>query len=190
MLITKESSLEEVWQVAWDYLRRAAVDKGHPMRYLTLATSGPPDIGLRMVVLREIQQDLSLLMYTDARSAKVRQIRENSLTSILAYHPKHKVQIRLQGESLLHQRDVLAQAAWQRVQGPPQKAYNSLLPPGEEVSTPSEAHRWPEEMDEGHFCLIQFRPLELEVLQLNGLAHIRALFTISANERKGKWIVP
>ena len=190
MLITNDSTLEEVWQVAWNYLKRAAVDKGHPMRYLTLGTLAGSEVGLRMVVLREIQENDSLLMYTDARSAKVDQLHLHPKASILTYHPRHKVQIRLLGNTSLHHRDALAHSHWEKVQGPPQKAYNSIMTPGSPINSPEQAHQWPKVMDERHFCVIQFQPMEIEVLQLNGLAHLRAEFKLKGEGWVKSWIVP
>lgn len=190
MHITKDSSLDEVWKTGWDYLMRAAVDKGHPMRYLTLATGRTGESGLRMIVLREIGEQNSLVLYTDARSAKVEQVKGHSHATILTYHPRHKVQIRLSGTMALHIQDPIADEYWKRVQGPPRKAYTSLLAPGTPIDNPEEAHKWPEELDSKYFCVLVFTPQEMEVLQLNQLAHIRAVFEIEGVGWKGSWMVP
>lgn len=72
--------------------------KEHPFKYANLSTFGEyPET--RMVVNRGVLSDLEVTFFTDSRTPKVAQIRENKKVSILFYHPKKQLQIRLYGEA-------------------------------------------------------------------------------------------
>ena len=81
-------------------LRKGTSKKGHPFRYFTLATIGQGPIPrLRTVVLRRVSEDFKLIFYTDRRSKKIQHIKENSSVSLLFYHPKQLLQLKIEGKA-------------------------------------------------------------------------------------------
>ena len=82
----------------------------HPFHTGVLATTRPDGCELRTVVLRSVDSETrSLVVHTDARSDKVRQIRADPRVSWLFYDPRRKVQLRLRGEATLSERSPTAE---------------------------------------------------------------------------------
>jgi hypothetical protein len=52
------------------------------------------------------------------------------------------------------------------------------------------AYQWNEEMDNAFFTVIKVEPKSVEVLQLNGLEHIRASFLKREGDWQMGWLVP
>jgi pyridoxamine 5'-phosphate oxidase len=191
MLIKTGAQLDEIFQDVQLEIRRGVVDKKHPFRFITLATIQDRIPEARYVVLRKIDEQFNFLVYTDARTAKVKAIQSNPIVSVLLYHPQKRVQIRIQASASIHHQDFLTSEHWTRVQGEAQKAYNSILAPGEVIETPQQAYVWEEELSRfDYFAVILLKPYKLEILQLNGLEHLRAEFSRTSEEWKGQWLVP
>ncbi len=188
MLINTHQELSDVFKEVKSEIRRATVDKKHPFRFVVLSTCGNY-VRSRYVVLRAVDQDFRLAIYTDSRSEKIEDLITDPMAQLLFYHPKKQVQVLLTTEVEIHDKDELAKTHWKKVNGSAQKAYNSIDPPGTVVDNPTEGHRWKEQMDNEHFSVLILKPKELEVLQLNRSEHLRASFNIY-NNWKGEWLVP
>lgn len=125
------------------------------------------------------------------RSAKIEQLKIQSNVSLLFYHPQKRTQIRVNGQAVLHHQNETALKHWKDVQGEAQKAYNSTLSPGTEISDPQEGFHWQENLsDPANFCVIEIQPAQIEALQLNGLEHLRITFYQKNSDWQGKWLVP
>ena len=190
MLLHTDSTLEEVWADVVQELRRGAVDKKHPFRFIALSTvaSGKPSV--RYVVLRKLDDDLNCFIYTDSRSAKTVELQQNDAASLLLYHPRKRFQLRLDGHISIHHRDEISQHHWQNVQGEAHKAYTATIAPGTTLSNRHDAYEWPEDPDDRYFTVLIFKPLLMDALQLNGLEHLRATFENTAEGWQKRWIAP
>ena len=190
MLLTPGTSLDQAWSSVVHELNRGALDRKHPFRFISLATISNQKPGVRYVVLRKVDEALNCYIYTDSRSAKVTELQQNPSASILCYHPSKRVQIRMDGQVTLHQQDELSKTHWTNVQGEGRKAYSSTLAPGLEISENIEAYHWHEAPTDENFTVINFRPITIEVLQLNKLEHLRAIFQREEDGWNKKWLVP
>ncbi|WP_075351847.1 pyridoxamine 5'-phosphate oxidase family protein [Algoriphagus marinus] len=190
MLINAKQSLPEIWTILSHELNRGALDSKHPFRYVTLATVENNSPDQRTVVLRKVDESLNFYFFTDSRTAKVKQIHANPNAEFLVYHPAKRTQIRVKGRLQIHQQNELSREMWKRVQGDAQKAYNSSLSPGTEITNPELAYDWPTELDDSFFAVLQFVPERIEALQLNGLTHVRVSFTKMGKDWEGHWLVP
>ncbi|TDQ17531.1 pyridoxine/pyridoxamine 5'-phosphate oxidase [Algoriphagus boseongensis] len=190
MLIDSKNTISEIWDTLAHELYRGALDPKHPFRYLNLGTMGEEFPEVRTVVLRKVDQDLNFYIFTDSRSEKIKSLEENPKVALHFYHPQKRVQIRIQSETEIHHQDELAKDLWKRVQGEAQKAYASILPPGKEIENPEQAWDWPDAIDDQNFTVLKFIPQTLEVLQLNGLTHLRLRFSKEGKDWKGTWLVP
>ena len=86
----------ELFNLAQAELLRSNADRRHPFLYFTLATFGRyPEA--RTVVNRHVNAGLSVLLFTDRRTSKVSQARESPRVTALFYHPKKKLQVRMNG---------------------------------------------------------------------------------------------
>lgn len=187
MLFSATDSQAEIWQTLLHELQRGALDPKHPFRYLTLATVGNEFPQARTLVLRQFSADLEFLVYTDARSSKVKELFDVPRVSLLFYHPKKQVQVRVNAHSTIHVEDELAQAHWMRVSDKRRSEYQSKLGPGTRITAP--ATGWESSSDRSNFSVVKFAPLSIEVLQLDREGHLRIQFDL-ASGWEGSWLVP
>lgn len=191
MLINKGIDLEEVFSTVKHELHRGALDTQHPFRFVVLGTLSPTGPDTRNVVLRKVDEHLNFYLYTDQRTDKFKSIELDPRVSLLFYASQKRVQVRVKGNAVLHYQNEEAQKHWNFVQGLAQKAYHSRLAPGTVIDHPEDAYFWSDHMDEpDFFSVIQVNPHFLEVLQLDGLEHLRAQFTLNNGIWTGSWIAP
>jgi pyridoxamine 5'-phosphate oxidase len=187
MLFNSSDAPSQIWQNVLHELHRGALDPKHPFRFLTLATSGAQFPQVRTVVLRQLSSTMEFLVYTDVRTAKVRDLLETPRVSLLFYHPKKQVQIRVKALATLHVANALAQEQWKRVSEKRQSEYKSGLAPGTRIETPDLG--WEVDPESTHFSVLKFSPLSIEVLQLAREGHLRMQFELAAGWQ-GTWLVP
>ncbi|GAB3337759.1 pyridoxamine 5'-phosphate oxidase family protein [Marivirga atlantica] len=186
--IKSEDSLPEIKRTVFDLLKRAAADNRSAMHFVTLATIKNDTPNLRTVVLRNFNEnDQAAIIYTDERSSKVHELKENKNATILAYDKGHKIQLKLIGEAHVHHQNDLALSHWLNLKGG-KEAYNTTKAPGSEVKSLERAHTFKKEFDEEHFAVIEFNIKVIAVLQLNGSEHIRVCIDLKNN--KSSWLVP
>jgi len=187
MLFNYSDAPSQIWQNVLHELHRGALDPKHPFRFLTLATSGAQFPQVRTVVLRQLSSTMEFLVYTDVRTAKVRDLLETPRVSLLFYHPKKQVQVRVKAIATLHVEDALAQEHWKRVPEKRQSEYKSGLVPGTSIETPDLG--WETQSESAYFSVLKFSPLSIEVLQLAREGHLRLQFELAAGWQ-GTWLVP
>ncbi len=169
-------------------LKKATESAGHPFRYFTFATSsinGTPR--LRTLVLREIDEQLNLLVYTDKRSKKITHINEHNTVSLLFLDTDRLIQLSIRAKAEIITDDNTIKNIWEKV---PQKSrieYTTKLAPGEEIKNPEKI----DFLEEKHFLTaIKLIPNKIEYLRLNRPNHVRVLFKKENNEWKGTYLVP
>lgn len=191
MLIRNGMNFKEIFHDFQHELRRGALDRKHPFRFITLATIHKGIPQARYVVLRSVDEALNLFIYTDYRTSKIQELSSLPQVSVLLYHPQQRVQVRIQAEATIHKGDKLAKSHWAKVQGDAQKAYNSTLAPSTIIHSPEEAFAWHDELsNDEYFAVVTLKPHFIELLQLNGLEHFRLAFTSFNNNWEGEWLVP
>jgi pyridoxamine 5'-phosphate oxidase len=189
MLFSQQEHPSEIWQILKHELHRGALDPKHPFRYVNLGTQTASGPEIRTVVLRSVSKNLEFYVFTDSRSAKVEELRQSPLACLHFYHPGKRVQIRIQAQVQIHSGDELSRAFWAKVKDDAQKAYTSTLASGTVISTPEEAFEWQEPRDDRFFTVLRFVPERVEVLQLNGIHHLRLVF-LRSEDWRGSWLVP
>lgn len=173
---------------AIDEIRSGVYKKGHPFRYFTLGTiteNNHPE--LRTVVLRKVTEDFKLRIYTDSRSHKVGQLKINPIASLLFYHPKKLLQIKISGSTKRITDLGKLQRYYSGVQPKSRKDYTTMKAPGSELSNPDEVDYLE---DENYFTILEFDPQHLEFLQLKRPNHIRIAFSKNGDEWDGRFINP
>jgi pyridoxamine 5'-phosphate oxidase len=190
MFFTQNSPLPEILNNFRSACSIAVTNPKHPFRFMTFSTFSSDYPNSRYVVLRGVLEDLQLLFYTDHRSNKVREIQENPKVSLHFYHPEEKVQAKIQGKAILHHKDLLASSQWKQVEGEAKKAYNSKLPPGTEIDSPSEAYRWEDKLGSEYFTVVKVIPHQVELLQINAIKHLRVRFKWEGEQWTPSWMAP
>lgn len=195
MLIQQYDSPEQAFKKIHDQLKRAGADARHKFRFFSVATlkeSGGLIPQSRMVVLRNFDEDWTFEFYTDKRSSKVAEIKNNPILSALFWDPSKRVQIRIEADAKIHNQDEISAERWKHVQGDAQKAYASVPAPGTLVDAPENAHQWSEKIDDENFVVIRSVPRQIKILQLSGMEHLALDFHRKAatGEWFGGWIAP
>jgi pyridoxine/pyridoxamine 5'-phosphate oxidase len=189
-LIGQEHRLEEIPGLLFAELRKGTVQKKHPFRNVVLSTVRGEEPTSRWVVFRKLTDEHRFLVYTDARSQKVAELSANPHCSLLFYHDRQGLQIRVAGTAVVHQDDALARKSWLRVQGSAVKNYTTILPPGSVVRNSQEGNRWMEPTIDDHFAIIEITPDKMDVLQLDRAGNIRAEFKRREEFWEGRFLVP
>lgn len=172
----------DLWHFATAQLLRANADKKHPFRRCVLNTHGEyPES--RWVVLRQISDDLSFIIYTDSRSPKVHQILSDDRASLVFFHQKKQLQIRVKARAsvILEGQEYELHAA--KAANYP-KDYSTALPPGTAL------YDRPATSDTMHFAVLKLIPVEWDILLLSRDQHSRAIFTNAEGRWLGETIVP
>lgn len=169
--------VEDVKAAIWPDLGRAAVDKRHPFRYPVLGTLGLESAELRTIVLRDLDYAAKkLYFFTDSRSPKVEQLKQQDTASLLFYHHKRKVQLRIKGQCKRHHQNELSQQYLARLPEEQTRDYRSLRAPG--------AMPGPGGLIEDptiHFMVLEIRVSAIDFLQLKAKGHQRFHLTYAAS---------
>ena len=179
---------EQFFKEAKEELQKSLVKKGHPFRYFTLATTGVESIArLRTVVLRQITSDFKLIFYTDRRSKKVTHITENPNVSILFYHPKLMLQLKIEGTATIVTNQKVLKTYWSGIQPNSRKDYITQQAPGSTIKDPNTVDYLDEE---NHFCMVEIEPFKVEYLKLKRPNHLRIRFSKNQDNWEGEFLVP
>jgi len=197
----KWDTLDGILNEVWNMLKRGATRSNDPFHWPVLGTSGKKGCSLRTVILRQfLLPERLLVCYTDARSEKVKEIKDFSQTSWLFYHPKRKVQLRITGPTTLHGHDRYADEIWSAIPISHRFNYGAKEPPGTSIEHPSSVS--PEffsdkarmimnsDIGREHFMVIRCRMDELDWLRLSPLGNRRARFDWDEMDMKSTWMEP
>lgn len=173
----------------WKTLKRGSADGKHPFHYLYLGTTGYKGPQQRTIILRKVDiPNARLYFYSDERTQKIRDIRQKPKASLLAYHPKQMLQIKLSGEIELHQAAPLAEDHWKQVPESHYSDYNSAQAPGTPLEDPDKIERKGTGKD--NFIVLEFRTLALDALQLSREGHKRIKFRYQEGNWDGSFVIP
>ncbi len=169
-------------------LQNGTSKKGHPFRYCTLGTVGlGATARLRTIVLRRVSEDLKLVFYTDRRSKKIGHIKENNTVSLLFYHPKKLLQLKVECRAKLISDPEELKKYWSGVQPASRKDYTTTSAPGSPISNPDNIEYLEEK---NYFTIVEIEPLKIEYLKLKRPNHLRVLFSKENGEWNGAFLVP
>ncbi|WP_339906166.1 pyridoxamine 5'-phosphate oxidase family protein [uncultured Cyclobacterium sp.] len=190
MLFTAITSQEEIWAIVNKELQLASKEVQHPFRFVNFCTSAGNQPDSRYVVLREVTEELQLLFYTDSRSKKIAQIRENPNVSLLFYHPSARCQVKIKGIATILAQKEANEGYWENIPPEAQKAYQSKWPPKTEVETSEKGMMLDVKYNNDYFSVIKVVTYELECLQLDSKGHLRIAFKKENEKWQSSWLVP
>lgn len=119
--------LKQLFSDAQQEIKFGYLKRNHPFRYSVLASIADNRPQQRTVVLRDTTENFELILFTDARSPKVQQFKKNPVASLLFYHPKKILQIKVQGKIIQHGKQLTHY--WDKVQGRSRKDYTTAPSP-------------------------------------------------------------
>ena len=147
------------------------------------------------------RQQRQLTIYTDARSAKVAQLRAQPACTLVAYQPNPMMQLRLSTNAIVNHNNEITHEAWAVMPGPNRCNYLTDPDPGSISGQPTDgrpvinAESVPTNNENkiaySHFSVIVFTINELEWLYLPRRGHRRAQFIWDeANSLQSDWLIP
>ena len=161
--------------------------KRHPFRNFVLATTENGKPKQRTVVLRKTLLDSSLVIYTDKRTQKIKDIQKNPEFSALFYDSKKLLQIRVEGKAeLITDKEQIA-TYWHTVQASSRKDYTTSVAPGTPLQNPDAVVY---KSEENYFCPVKLTPNTIEYLRLKRPNHLRILFSRIKTVWSGDFLVP
>lgn len=169
-------------------LKKGCSEFGHPFKALTLATLDKNQLPQqRIVILRKINSELKLTFFTDLRSKKVKQIKNNEQVSAHFYHMEKKLQLVFRATAQLEQDEESLQNLWQQVRIRNQKDYTTNLAPGSIIQQPDNIEYLNQQ---NYFGVVHLIPQKIEYLKLNQPQHLRILFKKKESNWNGQFLVP
>ena len=176
-------SLRLVETACWQELERAAREREHGWRIMTLATVEGEQAHARSITLRGADTAARrLVFYTDDRSPKLAQLQRNPLGTLLAWCPQLSWQVRLQVRLVQETDAALVGERWARLRmTPAAQDYLSPMAPGEPLTHPGQ-----ERGSREHFSIVNAEVMSLDWLELHPEGHRRALFSTGGPQ----WVQP
>lgn len=172
-----------LWEMAQAELRRSNTDPKHPYKTVVLSTAGEyPES--RWVVKRSYDDQLHTWIYTDSRTPKVSQLKTNPNASLLYYHPKKKLQIRIQATTTIHTEGQAYEEHKSRILQRPAD-YTTLLTPGHLLEADQVQYG-----PEIHFALLQMVPVRWDILLLDREQHSRVIVEHKNSEWYSRSVTP
>lgn len=169
-------------------LLRGVTEKDHPFRYCTMATVGLDRMArLRTVKVRNIDDKMVFSIYTDKRSKKIIHLKENNLVSMLFFHPRKMLQIKVEGMALIKKDPDVLKPLWKGIDTTAKKDYRTTMAPGSVVDSPRQVEYLKEE---DFFCLLEIHPFKIEYLKLKSPNHLRIRFSMRDDAWRGEFLVP
>jgi len=177
--------IDQIFDDCKKQLTAALKHKKHAFRFFTLATQNSEgNINLRMVVLRDFDADqLHFTIFTDARSKKVKELKENSNAQLLFYDSKRMIQLIFKVKMIEIDYD---DSIYNSLPDSSKKDYSSIQIPGSKIKGPDQVSY---DDSKKHFIKIYFKSLSLEYLRLKRPNHIRAIFNLN-NSWEGQFLAP
>ena len=178
-------SLAAIDEAVWQQLQQCATDKAHPWRTPVLATLDGDRADARTVVLREVDaRQKQLLIYTDERAGKVKQLLSHPHGTLVMWSPALAWQLRCRVRLSLEMSGLAASSRWARIRlSPGAQDYLSPLPPGTPLQAAPSAHP-PVARD--YFAVIDATIESIDWLELHRDGHRRAIF----DDQGARWVQP
>jgi len=175
-------SPSDLWTMAIAELTRANADRKHPFRRCVLCTHADyPES--RWVVSRGMDSSYTFTICTDSRSPKVRHIAADTKVTLLFYHSKKQLQIRIKARASILTDGPLYEKHFTKAANYP-KDYSTSQAPGSTMSHELQL------TDTMHFAVLQIVPVEWDILLLGKYQHQRAVYSYLENNWMGQSVVP
>ena len=176
----------------WDLLAQGVVNKKSKFHTPTLSTINGNAINSRTIILRKVDNKTKMLFfYSDSRSRKVLNIKQNNNVTVHLYEPRFKLQVQLYGNANIENKTEKTKGIWNSLNNFSKKNYLSELSPGEKINSLDDL-KYNADNEEAfyNFSLIKFKVSKLECLQLSDIKNIRVEFFYTEGSDKKYYLVP
>lgn len=132
------TDLPFVEDLCWKILSEAAGDRHKSMHQIVVSTAVDNIAHIRTVVLRRVEPvEKKLYFHTDIRSAKVNDLASTQKLSWLGYDQTARTQIRLSGPTIIHHKNDICSAHWEKTGHHSRRYYMLQTSPKTELNEPS-----------------------------------------------------
>ena len=185
-MTSRLSTLAEVEAAVWRELAACVTDKSHPWRTSVLATVDGDRADARVVVVREVDaRQKQLLVYTDERAGKVRQLLNRPMGTMVMWSPALGWQLRCRVRLAMEMSGLAASSRWARIKlSPAAQDYLSPLPPGAPMGAAAPPTHGTVKRD--YFAVIDASVEAIDWLELHAQGHRRAIF----DAQGARWVQP
>ncbi len=189
-------TLQEIPAAVWHLLESGVRSGADPFHTPVLATQSNNGPAQRTVVLRHVEANERIIAcHTDRRSAKAREVLEDSRVSWLFYDSKRKLQLYLAGNASLHTGGIFFDRCWSQASENARACYNTALVPGQPIETPPVAPAklrtdLEAALARDRFAVLACRVTFLEWLYLSWQGHRRAQFVWRDEQLSASWVTP
>jgi len=191
MEIDFTETTENIITALFKDIERATVDHKHPFRFCYLATTEVDNVpAQRTIILRSILPSKEMLIFTDYRTPKVQEIKQQPQVSLLFYHPRRKLQIRFKAIATIHHQDALCLQEWSKLSDHGKKDYQTTLPPGSDLPQKRLEEIHNTEIGSNFFSIISLQPISIDALQLSRSGHQRMIGQMENGEWTGSKVMP
>jgi len=179
---------DKIFEKITQELNKGAFEEGHYFKYFALATLGVDKFArLRLVALRNVSDDLKLTFFTDKRSKKMLHIKENNRVSLLFYHHKKLIQLRIDGIARVNNDQYQIQKSWEQIGTEARKDYITKEAPGSSIEDPESL----EYLKEGdYFSIVEIDPFRIEYLELKKNGHTKIKYSKDESGWTSEYLVP
>lgn len=193
------SAFKEIFAESWDNLVAVKGEAKSPPT-ITVCNNAAEYINAYTVVLREASRDNnSLIFYTDLRSEKVAEIKQDNRITIIKYNEEGRVQVILRGTADIYHQNAITQHYWNKDGYKGRRSYLAQPAPSSVINEPEDGLEYlnGKEFNETdmdgyeNFAVVKVQIQALEFLKLSREGNRRARFTLNSNnEWQGQWLVP
>ena len=176
----------------WDLLAQGVVNKKSKFHTPTLSTINGNAINSRTIILRKVDNKTKMLFfYSDSRSRKVLNIKQNNNVTVHLYEPRFKLQVQLYGNANIENKTEKTKVIWNDLSDFSKKNYLSEHTPGEKILSLDDL-KYFKDNDNGfnYFSMISLKVHKLECLQLFDFKNIRVKFVYTESSDKKYYLVP
>ncbi len=178
-------TLDGIRDRVWDTMAQGVADADHPARYPSFATTSPdgwPEV--RTVVMRAIDADATLRIFTDLYSHKTTSLRAVPRAALHVWDADQALQIRMQAEVAILTGDTVS-ADWETVPDHSRQSYGTQPAPGRPIADALDYTKVP---DRSTFAVLRCRIVTIDAVHL-GQDHRRACYSRD-DEWAGQWLSP
>ena len=185
------NNLKKVEKLIWDFFQQGVKNKRSAFHYPTIATSSEKSFNLRTVILRKvIREDYIIFFYTDHRSKKIVELKNNNQLLLHVYDKKNEIQIQAEGKVKILNKVKLNQLTWNSLSNYAKQAYLTKKAPGKKIIDNKDLEYFNNQDGYKNFTIVKVKINKIIFFQLNKNGNKKILVKYGKKNINYHWLVP
>ena len=185
------NNLKKTEKLIWDFFQQGVKNKSSAFHYPTIATRREKSFNLRTVILRKvIIEDHLIFFYTDYRSKKILELKNNNQLLLHVYDKKNEIQIQAEGKAKIFNKVKLNELTWNSLSNYAKQAYLTKKAPGNKIVDNKNLEYFNNEDGYKNFTIVKVKINKIVFLQLSKNGNKKALFKYGKKNINYHWLVP